>query len=1011
MASEWHETAHGFYAALGLTFDAPHEEVKRAYRRESLKHHPDRHRGEAVHDAKQRFQLVNSAFECLSDPARRKEYDGIFRMRCVLEQGRITERTLLERPLDCVYIFAVVHHKGIGLREENVLLLNLPAALEGAALERVRHGEVVDSRPLATVRAAEVEPGSATVKLLLRDPSRASGEAGRSSTLQLSARSASDALSIATLLRALISFSLTGEPALRFRTDDADMPPPARMAGWLTVRTGQKFGGTSRPFALLGRSKLLMFSDRTCTTLRQLLTLEASALRVSHTVGEKELELQLGSFKLSLATDSAFVTEQWAQAITEASMTKGLFLDPSEQPPPSELRRSSSTAQATPSNDPFEYQAACALPRSRPPPPPPPAKKGSVAREVEVGDLLGDLSTPSKRQEDDDLKEDLQELYSAPTTEVDTTLGERSAAVDAAAASPAAPCEREPSPHPSASAAPHASNMSPFMAAVHEAVLKDAAAKAPPPPPPPPPPEPPPFIDWTDAPPAPPAAGIGERRPPPTASTLLDELLPSSLPSAGLEPPPLVASAPAAVCGRTLEDELLREFVPPAVRAAPARHLLLMKPQRDAKLGLQLRCVGSSVHVHDVAAGSLAAQAGLQRGDKLVKIGGLAVHSNEQAAQWLSQAVGAIAISVESAAPSTDAARPEGVEGTSTAGRVGEGGGGGGAAAVEHEPAGEVTAPTIPFVESTGPDSIVVEWQLPAWADASAVARYELQWRLASEDCWYSSASSRDLETKRVVLRKLLPGQAYCVRVRAVGSRGNTSDFSESLVPVATAPPPPEAFPVLENVVHLFFEPVPTAAKYELQWRAYSAGQHPSEGWEGNEASSRLRGVTVKKRNLEVGKRFEFRVRAVSAEGLPTPFSAPSLPVLVGDPEAHFDLLDRERKAAEAAEAAELSGRGRNSSCGNGAAGAVDVARTRASSGDGNGCNSTRDSSASSAMLEQLIGLGLSTEDAILALRETGGANVAAAADWYFSQHQADFEKARRARASDDVERLLDDFL
>lgn len=70
---------------------------------------------------------------------------------------------------------------------------------------------------------------------------------------------------------------------------------------------------------------------RRCVKLQQLLTLEASALRVSHTVGERELELQLGAFKLGIAADSAFVSEQWAQAITEASMTKGLFLDPSEQ--------------------------------------------------------------------------------------------------------------------------------------------------------------------------------------------------------------------------------------------------------------------------------------------------------------------------------------------------------------------------------------------------------------------------------------------------------------------------------------------------------------------------------------------------------------------------------------------------------------------------------------------------------------------------------------------------------
>ena len=273
MSGELHEATSGYYAALGLTFDAAQEDVKKAYRKASLKWHPDRNRGDGAEEAKRMFQVVNSAFACLSEPARRKEYDGIFRMRCVLEQGRITEQMLRERPLDCVYMFAVQHHTGmLGSKEDNVLLLSLGSGLEGAKVERVRNGEIVDSRPLSSVRSAEADVGSSVVKLLLREPSRASGEAGRSSTLQLSARSASDAASICTLLRALISLAITGAPALTFRTDDCDMPPPARMAGWLTVRTGQKFGGLSKPFALLGRSKLLMFTDRTCASPWLLLT-------------------------------------------------------------------------------------------------------------------------------------------------------------------------------------------------------------------------------------------------------------------------------------------------------------------------------------------------------------------------------------------------------------------------------------------------------------------------------------------------------------------------------------------------------------------------------------------------------------------------------------------------------------------------------------------------------------------------------------------------------------------
>ena len=71
------------------------------------------------------FQVVNEAFNTLSVPELRAEYDGLFRMRCVLEQGSLTEARLREQPLDLTYMFAVTHRKGLGMREESVLIVNL----------------------------------------------------------------------------------------------------------------------------------------------------------------------------------------------------------------------------------------------------------------------------------------------------------------------------------------------------------------------------------------------------------------------------------------------------------------------------------------------------------------------------------------------------------------------------------------------------------------------------------------------------------------------------------------------------------------------------------------------------------------------------------------------------------------------------------------------------------------------------------------------------------------------
>lgn len=57
------------YAALELERGADAADVKRAYRKKAQEHHPDKG------GDKERFQVVKSAYEVLSDPDRRKRYD------------------------------------------------------------------------------------------------------------------------------------------------------------------------------------------------------------------------------------------------------------------------------------------------------------------------------------------------------------------------------------------------------------------------------------------------------------------------------------------------------------------------------------------------------------------------------------------------------------------------------------------------------------------------------------------------------------------------------------------------------------------------------------------------------------------------------------------------------------------------------------------------------------------------------------------------------------------------
>jgi DnaJ-class molecular chaperone len=72
------------YAALGIDSDASTAAIKSAYRKKASEFHPDRNRSA---DAPARFREAQEAYELLSDPDKRKEYD----------ENR--QRSLLENPL------------------------------------------------------------------------------------------------------------------------------------------------------------------------------------------------------------------------------------------------------------------------------------------------------------------------------------------------------------------------------------------------------------------------------------------------------------------------------------------------------------------------------------------------------------------------------------------------------------------------------------------------------------------------------------------------------------------------------------------------------------------------------------------------------------------------------------------------------------------------------------------------------------------------------------------------
>ena len=149
-----------YYEVLGVSKGADEKDIKKAYRREAMKHHPDRN-PDNKNEAEAKFKEASEAYQVLSDADKRGQYDRFGHAAFaagdgfggfLLVRGGVLRRAKVEAQLDDVRDLGdgrarrCDHHDPLRLRPARHEAAGHPGAVSEGRRREVGAGDALEHR-------------------------------------------------------------------------------------------------------------------------------------------------------------------------------------------------------------------------------------------------------------------------------------------------------------------------------------------------------------------------------------------------------------------------------------------------------------------------------------------------------------------------------------------------------------------------------------------------------------------------------------------------------------------------------------------------------------------------------------------------------------------------------------------------------------------------------------------------------------------------------------------------